>query len=71
MKSLQETITESKKLDIYQCAEGLVNIMLENKDDVMDVIESFLELVEDDLENKNSSSIKAFRDGVLDYSKSW
>lgn len=71
MKSLNNYITEAKKLDIYQCAEGLANIMLDNKDDIMDVIESFLELVEDELENKNSSSIQAFRDGVLDYAKTW
>lgn len=71
MKSLQQTITESKKLDIYQCSESLVNIMLDNKNDIMDVIESFLELVESELEDKNPENLKAFRDGVLDYAKSW
>ena len=71
MKSLTTFITEGKKLDIYEISQGLVNLISDNDKDLSDVVASFIEIVESDLDEKNPEYLKAFKKAVLDYTKAW
>ena len=62
-------LTEAKKLDIYQISEALIKLIIENDNDIMGVVESFLDQVEEDLSYKNSEYVKSFREAIIDYSK--
>lgn len=71
ISSKDEYIAESKKLNIYEISEGLVNLIADNAKDLDDVVASFIEEVEDLLDEKNPEYLKAFRKAVLDYAKTW
>ena len=69
MKSLNKFINEAKKLNIYEISDALVDLIVENDNDIMGVVESFLEIIEGDLNEKNSEYVKSFKDAIVDYSK--